>query len=101
MELVAYEVSVIPHISKKVPEEQLTQWAALGASAEMGEVCAVVEKALRKKGYLDPDDEAKILDEAGDVLWFLTALLHSVGYNLEGCMHYNMKKLEDRRAAAV
>lgn len=100
MELVAYERTVIPHISKKVPEEQLTQWAALGASAEMGEVCAVVEKALRKKGYLDPEDEAKILDEAGDVLWFLTALLHSVGHNLEMCMKYNVQKLEDRRNGA-
>lgn len=101
MELVAYELTVIPNISDKVPEGQLTQWATLGASAEMGEVAAVVEKALRKKGFLDPEDEDKILDEVGDVLWFLTALLFSVDYTLEEALVHNVQKLENRRNGSL
>ena len=101
MELVAYESTVIPNISKKVPVELLPHWAALGASAEMGEVSAVIEKALRKKGYIDPDDETAILDEVGDVLWFLVALLYATGWTLEDAMKYNVKKLEDRRSGLV
>ena len=38
----------------------------------------------------------KTLDEAGDVLWYLTALLCITGVSLSDVMEHNVKKLQER-----
>lgn len=71
---------------------------ALGLAGEVGEVVELVKKkhyhqGADKKG---PITTERILDELGDVLWYLTAMLIQHGESLHHCMMKNMQKLEAR-----
>jgi len=50
---------------------------------------------------LDTDEQEKILDELGDVLWDLTALSTDLGVPLFRVAQRNVEKLRDRKARGV
>lgn len=71
---------------------------ALGVAGEAGEVADLIKKLYYhggsdKKG---PITRERILDESGDVIWYLTALLDSFDFTLEECMKANIAKLRKR-----
>lgn len=71
---------------------------ALGLAGESGEVVDLVKKlhyhgGFDKKGPITPD---RILNECGDVLWYLVALLDSYGFSLHQCIDANVAKLQKR-----
>lgn len=84
---------VSEHVKSKSPEVQQL-WALSGLSAESGEVQELFEKAVRKN---IPLDNARILDESGDVLWYLTCLLGLRGITLDEVIEHNITKLNERR----
>ena len=74
-------------------------YVGLGLAGEAGEVADKIKKLLR-----DGDTETlreKILDEAGDVLWYLARLAEELGTDLEGLAGRNVSKLESRKARNV
>lgn len=96
-ELEEYQSWVMEGISTHVqtkPTEVQQLWALSGLSAESGEVNELFEKALRKDIPLDLD---LVLDECGDVLWYLTALLGVCGLRLDDVVEHNIMKLNERR----
>jgi NTP pyrophosphatase (non-canonical NTP hydrolase) len=66
---------------------------AVGMCGESGEVIDKVKKVLIYGKEVDKKD---LLNECGDVLWYMTILLHELGYNLEDAMKANVEKLEKR-----
>jgi NTP pyrophosphatase (non-canonical NTP hydrolase) len=79
----------------------------LGLQGEVGELSEKVKKYFR-----DTTEEMELDDpvvemsaelredlarEAGDVLWYLTALVNDLGYDLEEVAAMNLKKLADRQ----
>lgn len=67
---------------------------ALGLAGEAGEVADLV-----KKDVFYPHKDVlpeRILDEAGDVLWYLAALVARYGFTLTDVKEYNKRKLEER-----
>ena len=79
----------------------------LGLQGEVGELSEKVKKYFR-----DTTEEMELDDpvvemsaelredlarEAGDVLWYLTALVGDLGYDLEEVAAMNLKKLADRQ----
>ena len=83
-------------------------YAALGAGNEAGEVLGKVKKAIRDEGYgtsrtddLTPDRKEQILDEVGDVLWYLARVCEEAGSTLSYCAEKNLAKLEDRMQRGV
>ncbi len=98
MELAEYDEFVIQGESDKVPDDLRITWAVLGLVAEAGECAEVIEKAIRKKGYIDADEDFRLLDELGDVLWYLTACANEAGFSLEQVLENNVRKLEERNA---
>jgi NTP pyrophosphatase (non-canonical NTP hydrolase) len=70
-------------------------WAIQGLVSEAGEVAAINVKANRKKIDVDP---IRILDECGDTLWYLVAVLNACGLSLDECIEHNMDKLNKRAA---
>lgn len=82
------------------PDEYKILYPALKLAGEAGEVAEKVGKVLR-----DGDgnfDDLHIRDtialELGDVLWYVAALAHSLGYELDDIAQMNIQKLEDRKA---
>jgi NTP pyrophosphatase (non-canonical NTP hydrolase) len=82
------------HSEFKSLEEELQYWA-LCLAGETGEVC----NTLKKLRHGHTPNFNKLLDEAGDVLWYLTALvdtLEFVGPTLDSVAQQNLQKLRSR-----
>ena len=64
---------------------------------EAGEVGNKFKKILRdKKGILDSNDRQVIIEELGDVLWYLTCTARLLGCSLEDIIFVLNTKLEER-----
>ena len=66
---------------------------AIGICTEGGELLDAYKKNLF---YGKPLDKANLLEECGDVLWYLNAVLKSQGFTFEQAMEVNVKKLQAR-----
>jgi NTP pyrophosphatase (non-canonical NTP hydrolase) len=73
-------------------EERLTL-AALGMAGETGEVVDLVKKHLFNHKEVNVE---KIKDECGDVLWYMSILLNTLGLTFEDVMQGNIEKLRRR-----
>jgi len=79
----------------------------LGLQGEVGEFSEKVKKYFRDTtGEMDLEDPVvemsaglreDLAKEAGDILWYLTAVVGDLGYDLEEIAAMNLKKLADRK----
>lgn len=73
-------------------------YPALKLSGEAGEVSEKVGKVLRdEQGIFLDEKRLEIAKELGDVLWYINALAHDIGYDLETIAKMNIVKLFKRR----
>ena len=66
---------------------------ALGLAGESGEVIYLIKKQLFQGHTIDQE---KLLDEMGDVYWYFTLILQTMGYSLQQVMNCNIAKLRRR-----
>ena len=67
--------------------------AAYGLNGEAGEVIDILKKHEFQGHELDME---KVLDEGGDVLWYLALLCEAADTSLDSLMQMNMYKLKKR-----
>lgn len=67
--------------------------SAIGASCEASEVLQCVQRNIFCK---KPLDTKHIVEECGDVLWYISYLLTTLNVSLEYCMKENIIKTESR-----
>ncbi|ASN68268.1 hypothetical protein 10S11_6 [uncultured Caudovirales phage] len=65
----------------------------MGLNGEAGEVIDVVKKHLYQGHKLDIN---KIINELGDVLWYINLIADAINIDLEHVAKYNIDKLEKR-----
>ena len=73
--------------------ENLILNGALGLSGESGEVTDVVKKYMFQGHGLN---EEKIIEELGDVCWYIAIMSEGLGVDLETVMQLNIDKLRNR-----
>ena len=73
------------------PRERL-EHATWGLCAEVGEVCALHQK--KHQGHIL--NQASVLDELSDCLWFIAELCDVYGFNLDEVAEHNIAKLRSR-----
>lgn len=74
-------------------------YTALGLTGEAGEVANQVKKIMRDDGHvLTPERRAKIVDELGDVFWYLSQFMRSAEIDPTEVLDANMRKLNQRQA---
>lgn len=94
MNMAEYQQEAIVTRNRGVsPVEELLNYA-LGLG-EAGELQNVVKKMVFH-GHDKKEAQGMILDEAGDVLWYITMLLEVVGLKLEDAARHNVNKLRQR-----
>lgn len=77
-------------------------YAVLGLTNEAGEVAGKLKKIMRDKGWeLDYEDRQEMVDELGDVLWYLTAVADELQHDLAEVAEQNLAKLADRAQRGV
>lgn len=73
------------------------EYPTLGLAGEAGEVANVVKKIQRDHaGVITDDTRAKLKDELGDVLWYISACADELGMTLSEIAQYNVAKLAKR-----
>lgn len=79
----------------RTAEEKGRAWSnvGLGIAGEAGEVADVIKKYLHQGHPLDRD---KLLDEIGDVAWYLALAATVAGVTLESVLEANIAKLHGR-----
>ena len=69
----------------------------LGLGGEVGELQQIFKKAVRDEGgVLSEEAVQHIKEEAGDVLWYLTELITTMGGTLNEVARLNLEKLRAR-----
>lgn len=70
----------------------------LGLAGESGEILEKFKKILRDKaGELSDKDRIEIIKELGDVLWYVNAIAHLMGSDLDSVAAANIEKLASRK----
>lgn len=73
------------------------EYATLGLTGEAGEVANIVKKIQRDfGGEITDETRSKLLDELGDVLWYISACADELGLTLEEIAAFNVGKLARR-----
>lgn len=73
-----------------------------GLVGESGEVAEKFKKLIRdKQGVISEDDRQEILKELGDILWYINAVSHLLGSDLEEVAQKNLDKVLSRKARGV
>lgn len=67
--------------------------AAVGVAGEAGELLDAIKRHWIYGAELDSEN---LLEESGDLLFYVTALLIHAGYDLELAMRHNIEKLGKR-----
>lgn len=65
----------------------------MGMNGEAGECIDVLKKHMMQGHPLDVE---KLIDECGDVLWYVAELATALGVTLEGIAQHNIAKLRKR-----
>lgn len=73
------------------------EYPTLGLAGEAGEVANIVKKIQRDFGGEITDEvRAKLKDELGDVLWYISACSDELGLTLTEIAEFNVEKLARR-----
>ncbi|MCC6452118.1 MAG: nucleoside triphosphate pyrophosphohydrolase family protein [Acidobacteria bacterium] len=76
------------------------EYPTLGLAGEAGEVANIVKKIQRDHdGVLTDETRAKLKDELGDVLWYISACADELGLTLAEIAEFNIQKLAKRHSA--
>ncbi len=76
-------------------------YAGIAMAGEVGELCNEIKKHKRDDEMVMTVDRAhSILEEAGDVLWYVANLATEMGVSLEDLAQMNLRKLSRRYTPA-
>jgi NTP pyrophosphatase (non-canonical NTP hydrolase) len=76
-------------------------YPALGLAGEAGEVAEKVKKVLRGDREIDDTFRNELEKELGDVLWYVAAMCHELGVDMQFVAEENIAKLASRKERGV
>ena len=84
------------------PKDKALEYLALGLTGEAGEVANKIKKVIRDGISADVDFSSdSVMQELGDVLWYLAMLATELGYSLDTIADNNLWKLANRKKRNV
>jgi NTP pyrophosphatase (non-canonical NTP hydrolase) len=85
-----------------VPNARQMNYLIPGLFGEVGEFAEIYAKAHRKHGYtfheISQQYHDSLVDELGDILFFVSAIASYLGVSLDHVAESNIRKLKDRKA---
>lgn len=95
MEMTTYQRSAIKTIQPASTGQDAVAIALFGLAGEAGGVATAYKKHLRD-GAADPAFRARMREELGDVLWYVSAVAHHLELDLDDIATANLHKVTDR-----
>lgn len=90
-----YQEKALRSLAQDLSVKDRLALCGLGLSGELGEVTDLLKKHLYHRNGM-PLDIDKMRDELGDVMWYFSVLLDTLGLSFEDVMEANVAKLEKR-----
>jgi NTP pyrophosphatase (non-canonical NTP hydrolase) len=85
-----------------LPRARNLPYMALGLAGEAGEVANKAKKVIRDNdSALTLEARKAILDELGDVLWYVAGVASVLGASLEEVAQKNLDKLQARKSSGT
>lgn len=100
MTLVEFDSRIIPakYEPHHLGREGILLYQSNGMAGEAGEVANEAKKMVRNREMDSPEREANLVDECGDVLFYMSRLLRTRGKTLEDAANALLTKLDDQKA---
>lgn len=76
--------------------ELMLVWNAIGLAGETGEVNDIIKKVVFHRHEFDEATRNKLIEELGDVLWYVAALCSKLDVTMSHVMRQNIAKLQTR-----
>ena len=88
------ESNDFPAIKQRITDENVRLLhAGIGLATEAGEFL----DALKKHVFYGKDlDKINLMEECGDLMWYMSVALDALGYDFEKVMNRNIEKLSSR-----
>ena len=80
-------------LNKELNNEQVLLNGVMGLCGESGEVIDIVKKHISQGHALNKE---KLIEELGDVAWYLAETAYALGIDLETVLAGNIQKLKER-----
>jgi NTP pyrophosphatase (non-canonical NTP hydrolase) len=80
------------------PEDKALEYLSLGLASEAGELTGKIAKWYRKDNTFP---QLEVIDELGDILWFVSELARFLDTDLSAVADLNRKKLASRMQRGV
>lgn len=90
--------AVYPQAQIQFSDPAIT-YTVVALAGEVGELANVWKKHLRDPAT--PIPMVRMMDELGDVLWYVTAMVFHLGITLDDLMQINAEKLHARAASGT
>lgn len=88
-----YQKYALVTMNKNLTKEQMLTNGVMGLCGESGECCDIMKKHLFQGHELDRE---KLIDELGDVAWYLAETAAALDADLESVLQHNVEKLRKR-----
>ena len=88
-----YQSLAMTTLNKELSNPEVLLNGVMGLCGESGEVIDLLKKHL-SQGH--PLNKEKMLEELGDVAWYMAEIAYALGANLESVLANNIKKLKER-----
>ncbi len=93
MEINEYQKLAIRTLNKELQKKDILINGVMGLCGESGEAIEIVKKHL---AYGHPLDKEHLIEELGDIAWYLAETAYSLDINLSEVFVKNIKKLNKR-----
>ena len=93
MEINEYQKKAMEFLNPQLNEKDILINGVMGLCGEAGEVIDIVKKHLAQCHELNKD---KIIEELGDVLWYVAEVAYVLNVKLEDVFTLNIEKLSKR-----
>lgn len=88
-----YQEEAATTLNSELPMKDKHVMLGLGLCGEAGECADIIKKTYFHYHELDREH---LLEEMGDVLWYLSNMADNFGFSLEEVARFNNKKLKER-----
>ncbi len=91
-----YQKKMLKTAKFELNREAALVLCGLGLTGEAGEIADLVKKMTFQGHDFDETQRQKLLEEAGDLAWYLAYLCRTLGSNFEEIFQMNIDKLNKR-----
>ena len=88
-----YQTLAMTTLNKELSNDQVLLNGVMGLCGESGEVIDIVKKHISQGHELK---RVKLIEELGDVAWYLAETTYALGVDLESVLQGNIDKLKKR-----